>query len=160
MMPDNFIKQELSRAYLRAVISRSGHDLNFTDPDYRGVDGTIENPLLRGVNRIDFQLKSTTVYTSKGSIIEYDLRVQDFNTLIKEAEIPRILILFTMPIDEAEWLTLSADELCLRRCAYWVSLMGKPISINKSTVRVSLPMSNVLDRNGLGAVFAQFGLTN
>ena len=160
MMPDNFIKQELSRAYLRAVISRSGHDLTFTDPDYRGIDGTIENPSLSGVNRIDFQLKSTTVYSARVSTIEYDLRVEDFNTLIKDVEIPRILILFTMPVKDSEWLTLSADELCLRRCAYWVSLMGKPISTNKSTVRISLPKRNVFDRNGLGTVFAQFGLTN
>ena len=160
MMPQNFVKQELSKAYLRVVTSRSGHDLTFTDPDYRGIDGTIENPALRGVNRVDFQLKSTTAYLSSGAHIEYDLRVDDHNRLIKDVEIPRVLILFIMPESDEEWLVQSVDELCLRKCAYWVSLMGKAFSSNQSTVRVAVPKENVLDRPGLATMFAYLGLTN
>ena len=158
MMPENFIKQELSRAYVRAVTSRAGHDLSITEVDYRGIDGTIENPSLSGVNRVDFQLKSTTDYELRGTNIIYDLRVEDYNRLIRDLEIPRVLILFTMPDDDAEWLAQSVDELCLRRCAYWVSLMGKEPSSNRSTVRVSLPQANVFDRSGLRDMFTRLGL--
>ena len=158
MMPENFIKQELSRAYVRAVTSRSGHDLSITDVDYRGIDGTIENPSLLGVNRVDFQLKSTTDYEFKGTDIIYDLRVEDYNRLIRDLEIPRVLILFTMPDDDAEWLAQSDDELCLRRCAYWVSLLGEDFSNNRSTVRVALPQANVFDQSGLRDMFTQLGL--
>ena len=160
MMPQNFIKQELSKAYLQAVTSRSGHDLTFTDPDYRGIDGTIANPTLRGVNRVDFQLKSTTVYSCSGTQIEYDLRVEDHNRLIQDVEIPRVLILFIMPDSDEEWLVQTPDELCLRKCAYWISLMGRNFSNNKSTVRVSVPKRNIFDRPGLTAMFADLGLTH
>ena len=159
MMPENFIKQELSKAYLKAVTSRSGYDLTFTDPDYRGIDGTIENPTLRGVNRVDFQLKSTTVYSCTRTDIEYDLRVEDHNRLTSEVEIPRVLVLFIMPDTDQDWLIQSTDELCLRKCAYWVSLMGRNFSNNQSTVRVSVPKNNIFDRPGLTAMFANLGLT-
>ncbi len=144
--------------YVRAVASRVGHDLSITDVDYRGIDGTIENPLLRSVNRVDFQLKSTTDYEFRGTDVIYDLRVDDYNRLIRDLEIPRVLILFTMPDDEAEWLVQSPDELCLRRCAYWVSLMGEDFSNNTSTVRVSLPQANVFDQDGLRDMFTHLGL--
>ena len=159
MMPQNFIKQELSKAYLKAVTSRSGHDLTFTDPDYRGIDGTIENPTLRGVNRVDFQLKSTTVYLCSGTQIEYDLRVEDHNRLTVDVEIPRVLILFIMPDSDEAWLVQTPNELCLRKCAYWISLMGRTSSSNKSTVRVSVPKTNIFDRPGLTTMFADLGLT-
>lgn len=158
MMPENLIKEDLSQAYVQAVTSRSGHDLNITRKDYRGIDGTIENPSLWSVNRVDFQLKSTTDYEFRDSDVIYDLRVEDYNRLIQERDIPRVLILFIMPDDEAEWLVQSPDELCLRRCAYWVSIMGGTFSNNRSTVRVSLPQQNVFDESGLTDMFTQLGL--
>ena len=158
MMPDNFMKQELSRSYVHAVTSRARHDLTIAQVDYRGIDGTIENPLLRGVNRVDFQLKSATDYEFRGTDIIYDLRVEDYNRLIQDRDIPRVLILFVMPDDEAEWLAQSPAELCLRRCAYWKSLMGENFSSNRSTVRVSVPQANVFNQDGLGDMFNQLGL--
>ncbi len=158
MMPDNFIKQELSRAYVRAVVSRGGHDISMTDVDYRGIDGTIENPSLRGVNRVDIQLKSTTDYEFRGVDVIYDLRVEDYNRLIQDRDIPRVLILFVMPEEEAEWLIQNPGELCLRKCAYWKSVMGENFSNNKSTVRISVPQTNVFDQDGLRDMFTQLGL--
>lgn len=158
MMPDNFIKQDLSQAYVQAVTSRSGYDLNIARIDYRGIDGTIENPSLRGVNRVDFQLKSTTSYEFRGTDVIYDLRVEDYNRLTQDRDIPRVLILFVMPDEEAEWLVQNSEELCLRRCAYWRSLMGENFSNNRSTVRVSVPQANVFDQDGLPDMFIQLGL--
>ena len=159
MMPDNLIKEELSLAYVQAVTARSGHDLTVRRVDYRGIDGTVENPLLRGVNRVDFQLKSTTVYNIRDTDIMYDLRVDNYNLLVSERDIPRVFILFIMPRDETQWLVQSPDELCLRRCAYWRSLMGEDPSNNRSTVRIPVPQANVFDQNGLRDVFNHFGLT-
>ena len=111
-----------------------------------------------GVNRVDFQLKSATDYEFRGTDIIYDLRVEDYNRLIQDRDIPRVLILFVMPGDEAEWLAQSPAELCLRRCAYWKSLMGENFSSNRSTVRVSVPQANVFNQDGLGDMFNQLGL--
>ena len=158
MMPDNLIKEELSLAYVQAVTARSGHDLTIRRVDYRGIDGTVENPSLRGVNRVDFQLKSTTVFDIRNTDIIYDLRVENYNQLVSDRDIPRVCILFIMPRDETQWLVQSPEELRLRKCAYWHSLVGEDPSSNSSTVRVSVPLTNVFDEGGIRDIFDHFSL--
>ncbi len=152
-MSPNLIQEQLSWSYIRAVSYRAGYSLYRPEVDDHGIDGTITDPSARGMNRIDFQLKATTVYDVDHSSIRYDLRVQNYNQLIKEDDVPRVLILFIMPEDDSQWLTHSSERLCLRRCAYWADLMGKPNSSNASTVRVSLSTDDVFDRDGLSDMF-------
>ena len=54
-----------------------------------------------------------------------------------------------LPIDATDWLTVSADELVMRRCAYWVSLLGRSESNNQASVRVSIPTDNRFDPDNL-----------
>ena len=153
-MAHNFIQEQLSLAYVRAVIYQAGWRLSFPEVDDHGIDGTLEAPV-RGMNKVDFQLKATTVYTTQVDQITYDLRVQDYNRLIVMDDVPRVLILFLMPDDPAQWLSHTEDELCLRKCAYWVSLMGLPISSNASTQRVHVPLNNLFRPDGLRSMFDQ-----
>ncbi len=141
--------------YVRSVLSRAGLSLFIPVVDYHGIDGTIVDPERRGMNRIDFQIKATTRYGIGDAAISYDLRVEDYNRLISDDGVPRILILFIMPDDEDEWLAQGEEEMCLRKCSYWVSLMGFPVSPNSSTVRVSVPLTNVFDQNGLHGAFRE-----
>ena len=46
-------------------------------------------------------------------------------------------------------MTQSADELCLRRCAYWLSLEGRDAVSNSSSVTVTIPAANVFGREQL-----------
>lgn len=154
-MSPNFIQEQLSWSYVRSVIFRTGLRLSIPVVDDHGIDGTITNPERRGINRVDFQLKATTRYGIGSTAISYDLRVEDYNRLTLDDDVPRVLILFIMPDDEEQWLAQSEDELCLRRCAYWVPLMGLSVSSNSSTVRVSVPLTNVFDQNGLHEMFRQ-----
>lgn len=149
----NFIQEQLSRAYTRAVIFRAGFRRSIPEVDDHGIDGTIVDPDRRGVNRVDFQLKATTHHEIRDDAIVYDLRVANYNSLTINDDVPRVLILFIMPVDDSQWLHQSLDELCLRKCAYWVSLMGMPRSRNSSTVRVEAPVTNVFDQNGLRDMF-------
>ena len=154
-MSPNLIQEQLSMAYARAVIFGAGFRLSRPEIDDHGIDGTISDPGRRGVNRVDFQIKATTQYRIANGVVAYDLRVEDYNRLIIEDDVPRILILYIMPEDASMWLAQSDDELCLRKCAYWVSLMGMNRSQNSSTVRVSAPLGNVFNRNGLRNIFGQ-----
>ena len=122
-MSPNFIQEQLSGAYVRAVIFRAGYRLDLPVVDDHGIDGTVGS-YSGGVNRVDFQLKSTTDYEIRDGFIIYDLRVEDYNRLVREADLPRVLVLFLMPADPGQWLAQTQEELCLRKCAYWVSLMG------------------------------------
>ena len=153
-MSPNFMQGRLSRSYVEAVVHRAGFRLSYPLVDDHGIDGTIES-YAGGLNRVDFQLKSTTDYEVRGGEVIYDLRVENYNRLTADDGLPRALILYTMPLDDSLWLSQSADELCLRKCAYWVSLMGMPRSTNVSTQRVRLPLSNVFNEDGLRRMFDQ-----
>ena len=150
MLPDTEIQKEMSEAYLRAVVFRAGFDL-YEPKNDRGIDGTIGDPNRRGrgVDRIDYQLKSTTRYEIRDANIIYDLRVENYNQLVIETDVPRVLILYLMPSDSDQWLSHSVDELILRKCAYWVSLMGMLPSRNSSTQRVEAPLANIFSHDEL-----------
>ena len=154
-MSPNLIQEQLSMAYARAVIFGAGFRLSRPEIDDHGIDGTILDPDRRGVDRVDFQIKATTQYRIANGVVVYDLRVEDYNRLIIEDDVPRILILYIMPEDANMWLAQNDDELCLRKCAYWISLMGMNRSQNSSTVRVSAPLGNVFNPNGLRNMFGQ-----
>ena len=153
-MSSNFIQEQLSLTYVRAVVYRAGWHLSFPEVDDHGIDGTIEAPV-RGMSKVDFQLKATTVYEVQGDRLAYDLRVENYNQLIAQDDVPRILILFVMPDDPAQWLSCTDDELCVRKCAYWVQLMGLPPSSNTSTQRVHVPLTNLFHPDGLQSMFDQ-----
>ena len=154
-MSTNFMREQLSFAYVRAVIFRVDFRLSIPEVDDHGIDGTIVDPDRRRINRVDFQLKSTTDYEIRGDTIVYALRVEDYNRLIIEDDVLRVLILFIMPDDESQWLAQSDEELCLRKCSYWVSLMGLQPSRNSSSVRVWVPLANMFDQDGLQDMFRQ-----
>ena len=139
-MAPNLIQEQLSWAYVRAVAYRAGWHLHRSEVDDHGIDGTLE-ARVAGINRVDFQLKATTRYDIQGGSIAYDLRVENYNRLIATDDLPRVLILFLMPEDPAQWLSHTVDELCLRQCAFWASLMGLPISRNASDPSGACPTS-------------------
>lgn len=154
-MSPNFIQEQLSWAYVKAVIFRGRFDLSLPVVDRRGIDGTITDSRRNGMNRVDFQLMSTTDYAVRDDEIVYDLRVQHYNHLIIPNDAPRVLILFVMPENPDQWLAQSLDELCLRKCAFWHSVMGDEPSSNNSEKRVFVPRSNVFNLEGVQGMFQE-----
>jgi len=154
-MSPNFVQEQLSLSYARSVIYNAGFNLSRCEVDDHGIDGTIQS-YSRGRNRIDFQLKSTTDYGIRNGNVIYDLRVENYNQLIEADGVPQILILYLMPENNDLWLSQNSHEMCLRECAYWVSLMGNQPSSNSSTVRVEVPLADIFDRNGLRFMFLQW----
>lgn len=54
-----------------------------------------------------------------------------------------------VPPKVEDWLQQTETELCLKRCAYWVSLRGQPQSTNQTTVTVYLPRQNIFSVDAL-----------
>ena len=153
-MSTNFVQEQLSWAAVRAVASQAGFNLDQLDIDDHGIDGTLRS-YEPGFLPVDFQVKSTTNYFERDENIVYDLRVENFNVLVQNDNAPRILILFVMPPGREDWLSQTPEQLCLRRCAYWVSLMGREPSQNQRTERVDLSTSDVFSVEGLPQIFAR-----
>ena len=71
---------------------------------------------------------------------------KNYDDLRRTGTVPLILIVVLLPSDDVEdWLHQSEDELCLRRCGYWLSLEGRQRVDNASTVTVHIPRRNVFD---------------
>jgi hypothetical protein len=89
-------------------------------------------------------MKTTITDDGDGANISYALKRKNYDDLIlTDLTDPRILVLVILPRNIEEWLTLSPEQLVLRRCGYWVSLCGNPSTENENTVTVHIPRANM-----------------
>lgn len=153
-MSTNFVQERLSIAYVSAVTFRARFNLSQLHVDDHGIDGTIKS-YSKGIDRVDFQLKSTIAYELTDEHVVYDLEARTHNMLAEADGIPAILILFIMPRDCNLWLEQTEEELRLRYCAYWLSLEGEERTNNSRTKRVLVPKANAFTVAGLPILFSK-----
>lgn len=145
------VQEKLGQSYLLAVASKARTIIASFNQDL-GFDGSLKSTkyikerkrhLLGGLT-VDYQLKSTVTAEFEDEYLIYDLEVKNYNDLIEKGFTPRILILYVMPRDEAEWVCVSKENTMLRKCAWWVSLEGMEKSDNDSTQRIRIPLNQML----------------
>jgi len=142
-------KQEgLSCAYVQAVAASAGYVTKVPDVDRDSVDVTIS---AGGRMRpsLDLQLKATINLRALGDGYSFPLPIKNYNDLRAETQTPRILVVLDMPTEREHWLSVSVDELIIRKSAYWMSLRGLDESTNTTSVTVHIPQINYFDVNGL-----------
>lgn len=149
-------EEALSRAYVSSVASFAGYTVSEENYDRDGIDMRIHAGGLMSP-AIGLQLKATTRLGELGSdgSHRYDVPVDNYRRLIRPSQVPRYLVVLSLPASSDEWLTVSADELVIRRCAYWVSLLGRQESENRHTVRIRLPSVNRFDPDALRGLLEQ-----
>ena len=165
LSPPN-IESELSYAYLHAVASHAGMACNVGNrhEDNNGIDATLIawGPFTNGGYltevTIKVQLKATVaVPVDDGANLSYFLRgVNRYDDLRAESvSNARILVVLFLPANAQEWLHHSADQLALRRCAYWQSLRGAPVTSNGSGATVKLPKNQMFSAQSLTGLAAR-----
>jgi hypothetical protein len=124
-------------------------------PDY-GIDLTLREVQRRGRRygksgySLDVQAKSTAGPNISGSKLVFDLPVKNYDDLREPAPgCPRILVLLVVPNAVSQWTTQTEDQLALRYCAYWASLLGMAPMPNRRTVRITIPRANVFSAQAL-----------
>ena len=147
-MAPNERMARFSLSYIKAVASHAGFQVVEPKVDHDSVDGILMADFGRRP-RIEFQAKATAREVVPGDDISFALPVKNYEDLRLAAINPRILIVLLMPKLDQDWIDQTADELCLRRCAYWTSLVGHPTTANTSSVTVHVPMVNVFSSSGL-----------
>lgn len=154
-------KEALGRAYLRAVAAIAGANVTIPEHDY-GIDATFtevhqrtENGTFRYVDFNDFkvQLKCTTTLTDAGDDFLYDLEAKTYNDLVLTPNTPRILVVLRLPDDEGGWMSLTAEQLVIQHCAYWISFRGQPATTNTATIRVRIPKIKMFSPDGVRGIF-------
>ena len=143
-------KEGLSLAYVRALSARAGFSTSVPEPDRDSVDLRVMAPgPLRPA--LDLQLKATTHPPEGGSgLLPFCLGIKNYGDLCVDTQTPRLLVVLELPKHEARWLTVTSEELILRRRAYWLSLQqGHHGATDQQTVTVHVPEVNVFNVEAL-----------
>ena len=139
-------KEALSVAYVKALAARAGFSTAVPEPDRDSVDVRI---MAGGPRRpaLDLQLKATAdLAEAQDGFRRFRLRIKNYDDLRVETQTPRLLVVLELPQDEAQWMTVTTEELVLRRRAYWVSLQqGHEDVVRQETVTVRVPEGNMFD---------------
>jgi hypothetical protein len=143
-------QEGFSDAFVLAVAAATGCAVAKPSVDDDSIDWTISCKLAPRRPKLDVQLKSTAVARNNGPHIVYPLKRKNYDDLItKNVAVPRVLLLVTVPKNLDHWVDLKPTRLILRRCAYWVSLLGLPPSANTQSVTVHVPRANVFNVHSL-----------
>lgn len=143
--------EALASSYVKAVAAYCGYQVAKPDIDDDSVDGILIGSEGRKP-RIDFQLKSTGTHHIKNGKISYPLDIKNYRDLIAETLSPRILIVFLMPEDENQWIHLCHENLSLKKCAYWTSLLGGEETNNTAIKTVEIREENVFSPESLKTI--------
>lgn len=156
--------EDMSEAYLRALCAANGYSIAKVEHDNDGLDIAVrckENAADDSIlvsTEVEIQLKSSyaRIRTLKDGTISYDLDVKNYKWLIqKNRMLPLILVVFHMPNDENLWLEQTIDWLKIKKCAYWISLKGKPDTNNEGTITVHIPSGNLLTKDSLKEIMVK-----
>lgn len=143
------IESALSVAYVHAIAAQAGY--NCGDPPGPDRDSVDIQIAAGGAMRpkIDLQLKASICLADAGDSFSYPLKVKNYNDLRIETQTPRLLVILDLPRERENWLSVSVDELIIRRAAYWRSLQGLSATDNSASVTISIPKANIFDTNAL-----------
>ncbi len=144
----NRMKERFSLAYIDAVASQAGYQIVEPIVDDDSVDGILLGDF-GSRPRIDFQAKATSRDVLRESQLSYPLSIKNYDDLRADTRTPRILIVVLLHQDNSQWLNQTEAELCLRHCAYWISLAGQPIRRNTHNVTIHIPVANMFSSEQL-----------
>lgn len=126
------------------------------ESDDSGIDATITVPgkiNSKRLPRFDVQIKSTSQDSLKDELIKYRLKAKNYNELREEDPfVPQLLIVVLLPADVDEWLSQTEESLCIKRCAYWLSLRGQPPLDDQATITIEIPRQNIFSPNALRTI--------
>jgi hypothetical protein len=94
---------------------------------------------------LQLQLKASYAATFTDKFVKFRMEASDYIKLTFKDCDPKLLVLFLMPRDTAQWVTSTESSLALKKCAYWLDMRNhKPITSN-GKVTISVPRANALD---------------
>lgn len=114
-------QEGLSRADVLGGAAAAGYTLAEQDFDRDGVDVQVRSG---GAMRpsLDMQLEGAVRLVQDGAHWRFSLPKRNHDLLREPTMAPRVLVVLDLPAAEERWLSASAQELVMRRCAYWVAI--------------------------------------
>ncbi len=105
---------------------------------------------------LDLQLKATVnLKKATDGFLHFPLKQRNYDLLRIDTQTPRLLVVLDLPAERGDWMTITEEELVLRRCAFWLNLAGYEEKPNRSSITVHIPPGNRFDIEGLRALMEQ-----
>lgn len=134
-------KERFSRAWVIAAAAAADFTYEIVADDERGVDMTVHSQ----EHTIDLQLKATSRPEVQDDYLVHDLDVRTYNLLRSERRSGYgVLAVIVVGTDTATWHVMNDARTSLTRSAYYLPLLGLPATSNEATIRLKVPMSNLL----------------
>jgi hypothetical protein len=155
LLADTDREEALSRAYVQAIAAGAGYVVWTADFDRDGVDVEIK---AGGAMRpsLGLQLKATiNLGSATDGVFRFPLKRRNYDLLRIPTQVPRLLIVLDLPKDEKEWLHVTAEELTLKRCAFWTSLADFPDTENTDSLTISIRNDHRFDVQSLRSLMDQ-----
>ena len=116
---DNHRKAELSFAYLAALSAMAGYTCQRgPEPDVDTIDATLR---AGGTKRpvLDVQLKATSTPVWRDDGLHFRLSKKNYDDLREDRTVKIVLVVLELPENADDWLECDAEQMILRRCAWW-----------------------------------------
>jgi len=163
MLPENDIKEGISKAYVKTICNSAGYSLSIDEKDF-GDDITIKEIECRSTGKtcpsghcVAVQIKCTTInhIREDGNFLTYDLRNKNYNDLINNVNTAtkKILIVLILPTDKREWVSQDIESLIIKKCAYWIYLGGRnSVADNNNTTAIKIPKENIFSEESINEI--------
>lgn len=145
------VREHLALAHTYAIASYVGCSWDVPRVDMDSVDVRLalrneEDPeaAVRSPE-IALQVKGHTAEADERDAISFFLKKKNHEDLIKRSATPRLLVVVALPPNLEECVESTPSQLILRRCAYWLNLLGDAPTDNETGVTVSIPKNQVFD---------------
>ena len=147
LLTDNDRKEQLSKVYLRAVAAACGFTTSEPELDRDSIDLIVMSGSSRRAS-VGFQLKATSSPHWDGNELVFQLKQKNFNDLTAKRQSPALLAVMEIPASPDDWLRISQDELVLKRCMWWLSLVGLQ-QTQQGSKQVRIPRANMVSVEAL-----------
>ena len=154
-------KAQFSLAYVHAVATVAGfalYDIRVDDESVdcgiakRGGGGTVKSP------RLELQLKCSQRDVMQDDGLHFPLKRKNYDDLRElNLHVPKILVVLTVPAQVVDWIAHSEDEMCLRHCAWWMSLAGAAERAGVEKPTVIVPVAQRFNSEALNSIMGRVG---
>lgn len=144
-------KERFSRAWVIAAAAAADFTYEIVADDQRGVDMTVHSL----EHTLDFQLKATSNPEFQDDCVVHDLDIRTYNLLRSQQRSGYgVLALIVVGDDTAAWQVMDHDGTSLARSAYYLPLFGMPSTANEATIRLKVPLDNLLTAGAMQTLMA------
>lgn len=139
-------KERFSRAWVIAAAAAADFTYEIVADDERGVDMTVHSD----EHTLDFQLKATSHPDVQDDYLVHDLDVRTYNLLRSQQRSGYgVLAVIIVAEDTSTWHVMDHEGTSLTRSAYYLPLFGMPSTPNVATIRLKVPMTNLLTSDAM-----------